>query len=200
MLSASSRWELSSRAGRFTASSAPARSLCRRQLQPIRSDRLQFRLGRLGLSTRGSRRLRDFAASGPTGEAICALFIELDGDRRHGNTSILPCHSDLASAGNPPIDDAVGGAVNVCGRRCNPVQGATASLAFTATLAFVESATCRLQRTRKSPNPTLSAKLCRLDSIIYKRLRNSRYNAVWRLHSLGLMMEAPTPNCADPLP
>jgi hypothetical protein len=34
----------------------------------------------------------------------------------------------------------------------------------------------------------------------YKRLRNSRYNAVWRLHSLGLMMEAPTPNCADPLP
>jgi hypothetical protein len=90
--------------------------------------------------------------------------------------------------------------VNVCGRRCNPVQGATASLASTATLAFVESATCRLQRTRKSPNPTLSAKLCRLDSIIYKRLRNSRYNAVWRLHSLGLMMEAPTPNCADPLP
>jgi len=64
----------------------------------------------------------------------------------------------------------------------------------------VESATYRIQRRRQSPNPTLSAKLCRLDSIIYKRLRNSRYNAVWRLHSLGLMMEAPTPNCADPLP
>ena len=43
----------------------------------------------------------------------------------------------------------------------------------------VESATCRIYRSRKSPNPTLSGKFV-LNSTTYKRLIGSRCNAVRR--------------------
>ena len=84
------RYDVSSRTGRLTTSGARGRDLYLTTSPPTSGGRRQSRWARAVDERPDDVGLRDFPFAGPTRQTGRARLVQLDCDRRHGNTLILP--------------------------------------------------------------------------------------------------------------